>query len=269
MKALNLFYSEPDPDRWFKYDRFPRKIIRRLVRGKQRPGGVMTVAINLMEGLDRLKIPYRFNDFRYIKNHPGEVACIIGKPHLLFERDWENPVLYGAGVFSHPIECPDLFEKYHHVKHLLVPGDWMLKMFEPYYGKRVSVWPTGIDTEKWKPTEDVKKYDFLIYDKIRWFNNYQDYHISLLKPIISSLENKGLLYHCIHYGHYHPQELEKKLSESKAVIFLCEHESQGIAYQQILSSGIPILAWYRGGFRQDHYYYPHKVKFGPVSLLPV
>ena len=64
---LNIFYEEPDPDRWIKFDRYPRKLIRRVIRGKDRPGGVMMVALGLMAGLDKLNVPYRFNDFSYIK----------------------------------------------------------------------------------------------------------------------------------------------------------------------------------------------------------
>ena len=30
------------------------------------------------------------------------------------------------------------------------------------------------------------------------------------------------------------------------MIFLCEHESQGLAYQECLASGVPILAWDQG-----------------------
>lgn len=49
---------------------------------------------------------------------------------------------------------------------------------------------------------------------------------------------------------------------------MCEHETQGAAYQQILASGTPILAWDRGGYWQDPSYYPNKVKFEPVSSVP-
>jgi hypothetical protein len=52
------------------------------------------------------------------------------------------------------------------------------------------------------------------------------------------------------------------------MIFLCEHETQGIAYQQALSSDVPIFAWDRGGPWQDPSYYPHKVVFGPVTSVP-
>src|SRR6185437_5918112 len=266
VKPLNLFYGEPDPDRWIKYDRYPRRLVRRLIRGKQRPGGVMTIAINLMKGLDKIAAPYRFNDYSYIKKHPGEIACIIGKPHLLFEREWRNPVILGAGVYSHPLDCPDLFERYPNVKRFLVPGGWMRKMCEPWYGEKVLAWPVGIDTDHWQPYGGDKRFDFLIYDKIRWEHLQQE--TELINPVITALDEQGLSYQFIRYGNYSHQELTDKLKTSKAVIFLCEHETQGLAYQQILATNTPILAWDRGGYWQDRAYYPGNVQYEPVSSVP-
>lgn len=266
MKPINLFYEEPDPDRWIKFDRYPRKIIRRIVRGKTRPGGVMTIAINLMKGLERIGIPYRFNDYRYIKKHPEEVACIIGKPHVLFNRRWDNPIIFGAGIFSHPVDCPDLLEKYPNVKKILVPGNWMKQMFDPYYGDKVQIWPTGIDTNYWKPDEQSKKTDFLIYDKPLWGAEKSPEYI--LNTVTNSLQAKGLTYSYIKYGNYNPTQLLSELSNAKGCIFLSRHETQGLAYQQILSTNTPILAFDPGGFWPDTSYYPHKVQFQPVSSVP-
>lgn len=248
-KPLNLFYAEPDPDRWFKYDRYPRRIIRWIVRGKQRPGGVMTIAINLMKGLDKIGVPYRFNDYQYIKKHPGEIACIIGKPHLLFDKKWANPIMLGAGIYSHPSDCPDLFERYPYVKRFLVPGEWMRKMCEPFYGEKVKAWPVGIDTDYWQPFDGEKKFDFLIYDKVRW--EHDKYEAELISRLTGILDKHHMSYQFIRYGNYSHHELIEKLKTSKAVIFLCEHETQGLAYQQILASNTPILAWDRGGYWQD------------------
>ena len=266
MKVLNLFYSEPDPDRWFKYDRYPRKIIRRIIRGRERPGGVMMIAINLMRGLDKIDVSYRFNDYAYISKHPEEIACIIGKDGVFFDRQWKNPIIFGAGIYSHPIEHTDLFERYPNVKRFLVPGEWMRKMFEPFYGDKVLAWPTGIDTDYWKPAEDDKAYDFLIYDKIRWKHDQEQ--LALINPVTNTLSQQNKTWHRIRYGSYTHQELIAKLKVSKAVIFLCEHETQGSAYQQILATNTPVLAWDRGGYWQDPYYYPHKVKYQPVSSVP-
>jgi hypothetical protein len=260
---INIFYEEPDPDRWFKYDRYLRKIIRRLVRGKTRPGGVMMIALELMKGLDILKIPYRFNDYKYTKKHPNELICIIGKPHLVFERRFKNPILFGAGTFSHPIECPDFFTKYPNVKKMLVPGPWMEKMCKPYYGDQVMAWPIGIDSHKWSPKikNENQSVDFLIYNKIRWGH-------PLFESIVNELKNRGFSHSLIRYGNYNHADLINELSIAKAVIFLCEHETQGIAYQQILATGTPILAWDEGGYWKDPSFYPDLVKYKPVSSVP-
>ncbi|HTK22191.1 MAG TPA: hypothetical protein VL442_21880 [Mucilaginibacter sp.] len=263
---LNLFYQEPDPDRWFRYDRYPRKIIRRIIRGKERPGGVAMVAINLAKGLDKLGIPYTLNQFAYIKNHPGEIACIIGKPHVLFERRWNNPIIFGAGIYSHPIDYPDLLTQYPNIRKVLVPGEWMRKMFEPYYGDKVISWPVGIDTDIWNP--DIKtdpQFDFLIYDKVRW--QHDVYQAKLIDPICRELDKRSISYKFIKYGSYEPDHLKEMLRHAKYALFLCEHETQGLAYQQILATNTPILAWDRGGYWQDPHYYPG-VKFGEVSSVP-
>lgn len=263
---MNLFYEEPDPDRWFKYDRYPRRLIRWIIRGEPRPGGVKMIAINLMKGLDETGVHYRFNDYRHIKKHPAEIACIIGKPQVLFEQKWKNPVIFGAGIYSHPVDCPDLFKKYPNVKRFLVPGEWMRKMCEPFYGDKVMAWPVGIDTEYWQPYHEEKTIDFLIYDKIRW--DYAEQKRTLIDPVVQILEHEHLSYQFIRYGSYTHPGLVEKLKQSKAVIFLCEHETQGSAYQQILATNTPIFAWDRSGFWQDPAYYPGKVKYQPVSSVP-
>lgn len=267
-KPLNIFYEEPDPDRWLPYDRYPRKIIRRIIRGKARPGGQMMVALNLMAGLRKINVPYRFNDYKYIKQHPNEIACIIGKPQLLDEKEWLNPILLGASIFSHPLEYPDLLLKHQNIKQILVPGEWMRKMFEPYYGDIVVSWPVGIDTQQWNTniTHNSKTIDFLIYDKIHW--QYESFDQQLIQPIKNMLTNQGYTFNTIRYGQYSPKDLTEKLGISKAVIFLCEHETQGLAYQQILATNTPVLAWNRKGFWQDPAFYPHKVRFEPVNSVP-
>ncbi|WP_316773178.1 hypothetical protein [Pedobacter frigiditerrae] len=268
MKKLSLFYEEPDFDRWIKFDRYPRKIIRNLIRGKSRPGGVMMIALELMKGLDKLGIRYRFNDYDYAKKNPNELIGIIGKPNVIFENKFRNPILFGAGIFSHPIEYPNLLQEYPNIKKILVPGEWMRDMFRSFYGAKVLSWPVGIDTDKWNPGIKKNKLsiDFLIYEKILW--NKEDKYVSILNPIKKILTARGLNYKILNYGSYTHEELLKVLSESKASIFLGEHETQGLAYQQILSTGTPILAWDSGGYWLDPMFFPDKVKYKPVSSVP-
>src|SRR5258708_37349664 len=123
MRALNLFFEEPPTvDRWLPGDRHPRSVARRIVRGKARPGGQMRVFLNLCAGLDRLKVPYRVNDYKYAASNASEVVGIIGKPHLLKKVEWRNPIVFGAAVYSHPSEDPDLLRRLA-IRKVLVPGE--------------------------------------------------------------------------------------------------------------------------------------------------
>jgi glycosyltransferase involved in cell wall biosynthesis len=284
--TLNLFYEEPDPDRWLPFDRYPRRVIRRLIRGKPRVGGQQRVFLNLCAGLDKLGISYRINDYHFIKTHPNELACIIGKPHVSKKMIWGNPILTGTASTVHPVDDPDLLKRLP-IRKVLVPGEWIRKMYEPYYGHKVSAWPVGIDTERWRPRDvdeklksekentysdlrspisDLRTVDFLLYDKVRW--EHDRYEGELIKPIRQEIKKRGLSFTEIRYGFYEEEEFENQLHRCKAMIFLCEHETQGIAYQQALACGVPILAWDREGFWQDPEFYPHRVKFEPVSSVP-
>jgi hypothetical protein len=225
----------------------------------------MRVFLNLRAGLDRIGIPYRINDYSFAANNPSHLACVIGKPFLLDQMDWRNPILFGAAVHSHPSDDPQLMERLP-VKKVLVPGPWMKDMCAPYW-KTVEHWPVGIDTERWCASpSSQKKFDVLLYDKVRW--DHDDFEVSLLAPIRAFLRQSGRTFVEIRYGSYKEEEFFGHLSQCRAMIFLCEHETQGIAYQQALSCNVPILAWDRGGAWRDPAYFPNKVIFEPVTSVP-
>lgn len=263
---LNLFYEEPDDDRWLPFDRFPRRVLRRALRGRPRPGGQARVYLNLRAGLERLGVPHRVNDYRHARRNPGELACVIGKPFVLDKIAWENPILFGAAVFSHPVDDPTLLERLP-VRRVVVPGPWMREMWRPAWGDAVEAWPVGIDTERWAPSgSGEKSCDVLLYDKVRW--EHQRYSGELLDPIRDFLAKEGRSFEEIRYGGYREEEFEAALERCRAMIFVCEHETQGIAYQQALACGVPVFAWDRGGYWQDPSYFPERVRFAPVTSVP-
>jgi glycosyltransferase involved in cell wall biosynthesis len=265
-QPLALYYQEPDPDRWFRFDRYPRRVIRRIVRGAHRPGGQMRVFLNLCAGLDRLGTQYRINDFRYARRNPAMPVGIVGKPHLLYEHAWRNPILLGASVMSHPLADPGMLERFP-IRRVLVQGEWMRAMCEPMWGDKVRSCPVGIDTERWAPQPGAAAdFDVLVYDKVRW--EHARYEAELIGPVVERLRARGLRVATIRYGHYREEEFEALVRRCRSMVFLCEHETQGFAYQQVLSCGVPVLAWDRGGYWQDPEYYPERVKFAPVSSVP-
>ncbi|MDX2215594.1 MAG: glycosyltransferase [Oculatellaceae cyanobacterium bins.114] len=263
MNPLHLFYAEPDPDRWLLGDRYPRRWIRRLIRGPARISGHQRVFLNLCAGLDRLKIPYRVNDYRSLQHDPQEIACVLGKDHLL-QRSWTHPILLGPAIFSHPTDDPQLMQRLP-VKQIVVPGEWVRQLWQPYWGDRIKAWPVGIDTDLWTPNPE-KEIDILVYDKVRWCRD--KYESELITPIHFRLQQLGLKVVTLRYGAYEEAEFHTLLQKSRAMIFLCEHETQGIAYQQALSCNVPILVWDRGGFWQDPMYFPERVQFAGVSSVP-
>ena len=121
-RPLNLFYEEPDPDRWLPYDRHVRRVVRRLVRGPAQPGGAERAFLNLVAGLDRLGAPYRINDYRHLSAHQGELACVFGKPHILEKISSKTPILFGTSIYSHPNDDPHLPDR-RVIRQVLVPSE--------------------------------------------------------------------------------------------------------------------------------------------------
>lgn len=265
-EPLNLFYEEGDPDRWLPFDRYPRRVIRRLLRGPKQPGGHMRVFLNLCAGLDRLGIRYRVNDYRHLRRNPGAVACVIGKPLVLAKIPRTTPIIFGASGYDHPLAHPTLLTD-HDIRGVLVPCEWVRKMFEPHWGDKVHAWPVGIDTDGWKPSPEVAKdVDVLVYEKIR-FHPARD-RAAVRDPILHDLAARGLRVATLVYGHYREPQFRNLLARARAMVFLCEHETQGIALEQALSCDVPVFAWDPGGPWQDTNYYPHRVQFGPVTTVP-
>ena len=245
MSRICLYYKrEPERDRWLLGDRYVRSLLRRLIRGNPRPGGVDKVFINLCLGLDKLGIKYEINlPFDQLKD--SDFIGILGRGrNCLKGYNKKNSIVAGIGLMTHPSEWPTLCEDYPVVKYLQ-HSEWANNIYKPYFGDRCDIWAVGIDTEAWQENSQVSKTtDFLIYNKIMW--NYEITAKTLLQPIYQILNNRNLTFKELRYGSYHSQDYKSALDTCRGMIFLCEHESQGIAYQECLASDVPIMAWDQG-----------------------
>lgn len=267
MKPLFLFYEEPDPDRWVPGDRLPRRLVRRIIRGKPQPGGVMRWFLNLKSGLDLLGVKYYLNDYRKFRNDRDQFACVIGKSNVLSHLPHQSRVIFGPGVPSHPFELKD--NELGKIIKLIISCGWFREMYDRDLKVKIPtvVWPAGVDAQYWCPAKAKSRARrVLVYDKVRW--DHDRYHVDLIQPVVSALENCGQEVVYIRYGDYREEEYRECLKAVDAMVFLCEHETQGFAYLQALSMGIPILAWNRRGDWRDPSMYPHRVVFGPVSSVP-
>lgn len=246
MSRICLYYlREPETDRWLPGDRYVRPAIRRVVRGKPRPGGVEKVFINLCLGLDELKVRYEVN-LPFQKLHAEDRVGVLGRGRQCLKGyDRPNSIVAGPALMTHPAEWPSLCEDYPVVKYLQ-HSEWANNVYKPYFGDRCFIWPVGIDMDSWCPRGKPQTVDFLIYDKMMW--ERKERITNLLEPIQSELKRRSLSFEIIRYGEYTAAHFKNALSRCRAMIFLCEHESQGLAYQEALASGVSILAWDQGWY---------------------
>ncbi|HEY1796211.1 MAG TPA: hypothetical protein VGG57_08825 [Stellaceae bacterium] len=181
----------------------------------------------------------------FARLRPDDRVGVLGRGrHVLAGYDRPNPILAGIALMTHPTEWPTLCDDYP-VAAYLQHSDWANAIYVPYFGDRCRIWPVGIDTGSWSPSpKEAKKVDCLVYDKIHW---RRDRLVpELLEPVRRELRRRGMSFREVSYGHYDEATYKAALRSASCMIFLCEHESQGIAYQECLASGVPILAWDQG-----------------------
>jgi hypothetical protein len=202
------------------------------------------VFLNLCAGLDRLGRDYVVN-LPFAELTTEDRVGVIGRGrHALQGYDRKNPILAGVALMDHPSQWPNLLEEYP-VARYLSHSKWVNEIYRRYFGECCGLWAVGIDTEAWTPAPAHEKcVDILIYDKVRW--NREQIVPTLLAAIEREVGRLGLSSERIRYGAYRPEEFKLALGRCRAMVFLCEHESQGIAYLEALSSGVPVLAWDQG-----------------------
>jgi glycosyltransferase involved in cell wall biosynthesis len=246
-KIILLFYKEVETDKYFKHDRYLKRVVRplyELTHHRQKKTGFAVSFELLRRALDREGWDVRVNDYGLARKNPGHPVGLIGYPTLLANWTLPNPAILGPSLYDHPMLAPRLMED-ERFKTYLVLGQWTKDMFHPFYGEACVRWHAGIDTEVWGDTSsNPKDVDFLIYDKIRW--DHERLATELLEPIRRSIESRGLRTQVLRYKYHDHITYRRMLRRSRAMLFLCEHETQGLAYQEALASNIPVLAWDNG-----------------------
>ncbi len=244
--ALLFFEDFDPPTRWY-WDRHVRRSIRRLgqtMLGRRTASGFQVAFEALERSLTEAGWRVELNNWQLAAANPTYPVGIAGYPRVLDHWTLPNPAVLGPGLVDHPTQRVDLATD-PRVRAFTVPSAWMQTLFGSVYGDRVKVWFAGIDTERWAPDPLVERtLDVVLYVKLHW--DEADREADLVRPILAELEARGLRYEKLGYGAYTPDSYRALLNRAKAMIFLSEHETQGIAYQQALSMDVPVLAWDQG-----------------------
>jgi hypothetical protein len=258
-RTVLLFFRDFESDRFVPGDRYLKRLVRpvyNLFNRRQKVTGFQMAFRLLVEALRRAGYDVRTNDYAAARRNPRHPVGLFGYPHLLEGWNLPNPAVLGPGLYDHPSLAPRLMEDERN-RFYLVCSEWMRHMFGRHYGDSCVVWFNGIDAASWPDTRGhAKDVDVLVYDKIRW--NRDHYEPALLDPVMESLARRGLRVETLRYKLYDHATYRDLLSRSRSMLFLCEHETQGLAYQEALASGVPVLAWDNG-----YWLDPNRADFEP------
>jgi hypothetical protein len=241
-----LFFEDHDRDTFFKNDRRLRRLLRRTYyrfrSGRPKVTGFEVWFLLLKQALEQAGRRVLVNAFGVARDNPSAPVGLCGYPQIL--EDWwlANPAVLGPGLWDHPSQAPRQMDDARFRVYVTTCA-WQHDMFAKVYGEaRCGHWHAGFNLADWPDVSSLSKdIDVLIYDKVRWRRDH--FEPTMITPIERTLTARGLKYETIRYGRYDYRDYRRQLERSKSMIFLCEHETQGMAYQEALASNVPILAW--------------------------
>lgn len=233
--------------------------VYRTLRRKQTYTGYYTAFVNLVKSLKALGLNVRINDFDFARANPSHPICLNGYASVLEHVRLDNPAMFGPGDFGPPPASPKLREV-NNMRIFTKPCPWICEIYRPQLGDAVRPMFVAIDTDDWQPAPSAEKsLDFIVYDKIHW--NRAERERDLLEPVLQHLQSSGLSHTVLRYGEHHLGQFRDAVKAARGLIFICEHETQGLAYQEAMAAGVPILAWDEGCLVD-----PHQKKYAPAGL---
>lgn len=271
-RRIDLFYhgyEEKALDRAFgrlqsRLHLTARTTYRKLKR-KQLYTGFYTAFQNLKKGLESLGMDVHVNDFAHARRNPNQVIGIMGFPGVYQRVKLPNPAVFGPGFVPRPADFDEVTAG-HNIKIFTQPSEWYCTIWRPKLDERIAPMFVPVILDDWPDLASKNKtYNVIIYDKIRWHREAMVPRI--LDRLKMHLDARGLSYTVLLYGNHRLSDFKFALQEGQSLAFLCEHETQGIAYQEAMASGIPVFAWDEGKLvdPEERALAPHNLQ---VSSVP-
>lgn len=198
----------------------------------QTMNGPHKVVKNLLMSLDQEKIDYSINEEKYEHNFLLQYNDIAHEKHSKIELD---TCIIGPQVWLFDTYGQFLIEHQDYYKKMIAPSQWVKDKFINKFNlpeNKLSVWPVGIET--FNNERDIT-YDCLIYFKRR-----EQKELDAVKQF---LDSKNFTYKMVEYGGYGEDGFKNLVNQAKFCFLINGTESQGIAVQEIMSMGVPIIAW--------------------------
>ena len=194
--------------------------------------GPHKVVDNLIKSLDQEKIEYAINEEKYEHNFLVQYDATAHEKHSKIEQD---TTIIGPQVWLFDGYGQFLIENQNYYKKIIAPSEWVKNKFITKFNlleEKLAVWPVGI--EEFNNIREPN-YDCLIYFKRRGQKE--------LDAVKQFLDSKNLTYKMVEYGDYGEDGFKQLVNSAKFCFLINGTESQGIAVQEIMSMGVPIIAW--------------------------
>ena len=194
--------------------------------------GPHKVINNLIKSLDQENIDYAINEEKYEHNFLVQYDATAHEKHSKIEQD---TTIIGPQVWMFDGYGQFLIENQNYYKKIIAPSQWVKDKFINKFNlpeDKVAVWPVGI--EEFNNKREIN-YDCLIYFKRR--------DQSELDAVKKFLVDNGFSYRMVEYGTYGEDGFKQLVNSAKFCFLINGTESQGIAVQEIMSMGVPIIAW--------------------------
>lgn len=157
---------------------------------------------------------------------PQHIKIIYGPQFFVFP---EQPII---GEFNRELDGRAVFT---------CLSDWVKKLYLEFSSSFIlplEPLPFSVDTEQFKPLLNNNNSNSKLYDCILYIK-HRKHHI--INETINILNNKNIKYIVFNYGSYNESDYINALQNSKFMLTLDAHESQGFALEEAMSCNIPLL----------------------------
>jgi len=192
--------------------------------------GPQKVLIGLIESLQECKIPYAENEDRYEYNYLVQYGREGYEKHEKLEH---NSCVIGPQIWPFDSYGQFLKDNPQYYKRLSVPSISPKISFiqQGFLEEKISIWPVGVKDINVNRTGNK----FLVYLKERPEED--------LNFVIDFLNDHKFEYEILRYGSYSQDQFYGCLETCSRAIIVGRPETQGIAYQEMMSSNMPLLLW--------------------------
>lgn len=229
------------------------KIVARYFRDRIKPPrqnynrskyrGHPAVTRSLIEGLISINASFNYNP-KSIREF-GEVVVVLSGVETLrqmisIKRKGIIKTLFaGPNIVVFSSDCDSILAS-PEIDYVISNCDWVTDIYVedcPSLEGRCFEWAAGVDTEYWKPDPVLERKQILIFEK------QNKGPVGPVQPYADYLERQGYKVVIMRYGSFNHLQYLKYLQQSCLMIGFVRDESQGIAWQEAWSTGVPTLLW--------------------------